>query len=104
MQPNAQTVFFRQDGDTKLNKFIAEKQLNSTIDKTTKVVYIKANKFPKVLLSIDWKPITAFRFSNTDTPNYKKSTVLYINEHCDLILEREDSVYANYMNKYRWKI
>ena len=104
LQPNAQTVFFRQDGDTKLNKFIAEKQLNSTIDKTTKVVYIKANKFPKVLLSIDWKPITAFRFSNTDTPNYKKSTVLYINEHCDLILEREDSVYANYMNKYRWKI
>ena len=25
LQPNAQTVFFRQDGDTKLNKFIAEK-------------------------------------------------------------------------------
>ena len=102
LQPHQQTVFFRQDGQTKLNEFIVEKELNSSIDINTKVVYIKANKFPKVLLTLDWKPVATFAFENTNTATFKKTTMLYIQEHCDLILEREDSVYRNHMNKHRW--
>jgi len=103
IKPDEQNVFFRDEGSSKLNEFIIDKKLNRDIDKHTKVVYIKANKFPKVLLKIDWKPVAAIVFDST-AQQYKKLHHHYITNMCDLIIHRTDNRYQTAMYNKWWSV
>lgn len=52
------TVLFRLDNETNsdFNNYIKRNNLNSTLDKNTKIVYISINKVPKPLIKSDWTP------------------------------------------------
>jgi len=103
VKPHEQNVFFRDESSGKLNEFIKDKKLNRDIDKQTKVVYIKANKFPKVLLKIDWNPVAALVFDSSST-QFKKTHHYYINDRCDLIIHRLNNRYQNSMYNKWWSI
>lgn len=103
IKPEEQNVFFRDEGPSELNKFISDKNLNRDIDKHTKVVYIKANKFPKVLLKIDWNPIAALVF-DSNAQQYKKLHYHYITNMCDLIIHRTDNRYQLSMYNKWWSV
>lgn len=103
VKPHEQNVFFRDESPGKLNEFIKDKKLNRDIDKHTKVVYIKANKFPKVLLKIDWNPVAALVFDSSSA-QFKKTHHYYINDRCDLIIHRLNNRYQNSMYNKWWSI
>ena len=55
---NESTVLFRLDNETNsdFNEYIKKYNLNSPLDKNTKIVYISNNKVPKPLVKSDWQP------------------------------------------------
>lgn len=55
------SVMFRLDNadGSDFNEYIRRNELNSPVDKNTKIVYINNNKIPKPLLKSDWNPLTA---------------------------------------------
>lgn len=85
-----QSVLFRMPGDSAVNTFVAEKKLNNWVDENIKVVYIKQDKFPKVLLKTNWKPIATYS-EGCYTFNSFNSGTAYAKTHCDLIVFREYS-------------
>ena len=97
-----QSVMFRADGNDKknvgLNDFIKQKQLNNWVDSSTKIVYIKNNKIPKVLLKSSFIPTTAFSMKS-DRYNSKVSD--WISFNCDLILYN-DSNFSSFKNRVKW--
>lgn len=94
----AQSVLFRQEGNTNLNKFIAEKQLNNWVDENTQVVYIRHNKFPKILLNSGWQPVAAYS-EMCYTFNYYNPVNIYIKEHCDLIVHKEKCLMSGWYTR-----
>lgn len=81
-----QSALFRVDANDKenyiTNDFIKSNNLNNWVDKTTKVVYIKKKKLPKLLLEdTGFRPIT--KYSRTSTPA-SSHVSLYCNYNCDL--------------------
>ena len=83
-----QSVLFRdEDPDSGVNQLIKDRKLNNWVDKDTKVVYIN-NKLPKVLLEADWKPICTFAYNS----NNHKHVQMYINNNCDLVVYREETL------------
>lgn len=97
---NLQSVMFRVESSDKinsaLNDFVKEKQLNNWVDKSTKVVYIKKDKLPKVLLKSDFKPITALCKSSLRS---NRLVTNYVNFNCDLILYNDVSL-SNFRTRY----
>jgi hypothetical protein len=93
-----QSVLFRVDNshDTyNLNNYVHDNQLNNWVDNTTKVVYIKKNKLPKLLLNSEFKPITALaKTSLRSNPHIN----LYVGFNCDLVVNNDKLV--NMFNKW----
>jgi hypothetical protein len=90
---NLQSVMFRVESSDKknnqLNNFVKENILNNWVDKTTKVVYIKKDKLPKVLLKTDFKPRTAVCKSSLRS---NRLVTNYVNFNCDLIVYNDISL------------
>jgi len=80
------TVMFRKDNknelDRRFNDYIKEKNLNNSLAKSTKVVYISNNKIPKPLLASNWTP-SAVLMCGSRRANVKLEP--YTNE-CDLVI------------------
>ena len=79
-------VMFRKDNkhetDRSFNAFVKEKNLNNSLAKDSKIVYINNNKIPKPLLASEWKPSTVLLYGSKRT-NMKLDP--YVNE-CDLVI------------------
>jgi hypothetical protein len=80
------TVMFRKDNkneiDRNFNTFIKQKNLNNSLAKDSKIVYINNNKIPKPLLVSDWKPSAVLMYGSRRT-NMKLDS--YVGE-CDLVI------------------
>jgi hypothetical protein len=96
-----QSVLFRVDTEStyNLNDYIKEHSLNNWVDKNTKIVYIKKNQLPKVMLSSNFRPVTAFAINS-----YRSNTMVenYIKFNCDLIVyhDVEKSILGRYSRQY----
>ena len=86
-----QSVLFRFDKFDIGNEYIKHHSLNNWVDSNTKVVYIIDNKFPKILLSSDWRPITSLIF-RSNVGSQRKHIMNYIDQTSDLILFREETI------------
>jgi len=88
-----QSVLFRidskDDNNCKVNDYIKDNELNNWVDNSTKVVYIKKNKLPKVLLQSDFQPICALAKTST---RCNKNVRLYMQSFCDCILYHDQSL------------
>ena len=88
-----QSVLFRIDNkdenNCQVNDYIKDNDLNNWVDNSTKVVYIKKNKLPKVLLQTDFQPICALAKTST---RCNKNVRLYIQSLCDCILYHDQSL------------
>ena len=89
------SVLFRLDNDKDgydFNHYIHTNNLNSPVDKNTKIVYISNNKIPKPLLKSNWSPISVLSTQSGKT--YGNKSEIYVNG-LDLILyfETEPSYY-----------
>lgn len=97
-----QSVLFRiESNDSEnvyLNSFIHQKQLNNWVDKSTKIVYIKKNKLPKVLLKSEFVPTTALSI-NSDRCNHLLND--WIKFNCDLIVYNDNN-FSNFKKWTRW--
>ena len=80
------SVMFRKDNknqiDRNFNSFIKQKNLNNSLAKNSKIVYISNNKIPKPLLVSDWKPSAVLMYGSRRT-NMKLDS--YVSE-CDLVM------------------
>ena len=96
---NKQSVMFRADSkdqiNYKLNEYVKDNNLNNWVDKNTKIVYIKKNKLPKVLLQSEFTPICAF--SKTST-RFNSNVQSYVNLFCDCIVyhDKDLSLFRRY--------
>ena len=94
-----QSVLFRVDSkdekNASINDYIKDNNLNNWIDNTTKVVYIKKNKLPKVLLQCDFTPVCTFAKSSTRCNSHVQT---YINMFCDCIIyhDNQPSVFGRF--------
>ena len=75
--------------------------IKSTINSTTKVVYVinSKNKFPNELFDLVWKPIAGIILStyNTTIPYLYRT---YIRTHCDLIIDKSHNQLLSIMRRY----
>jgi len=84
------SVLFRLDNKTnsEFNTFIKKNNLNSTLDKNTKVVYINSNNITKPLLKSGWKASATLLMSSHKLITRVKT---YVDE-CDLIIHYDEDV------------
>tara|TARA_B100001057_G_C22870673_1_gene958664 strand:- start:4757 stop:5968 length:1212 start_codon:yes stop_codon:yes gene_type:complete len=91
-QEDSFSVLFREENDTaegqEINNYIKDKKLNSPLDTTSKLVYIKGDKIPKPLLVNEWRP-RAVVLSGSKMSNGKLRT--YLND-CDLIIHYDTDI------------
>lgn len=83
-------IYFRLDNNDigkEFNQLIANKQYNSQLDHTTKIVGIANGKIPKFLLKSAWKPMSVISIGKLLNHN---KTAVYTN-CCDLIINWSDS-------------
>lgn len=88
--PKEQAVLFRVDNNTNvynLNNFVHDNLLNNWVDISTKVVYIKKNKLPKLLINSEFKPITALAKSSLRNTTHVDT---YVNFNCDLVIYNDE--------------
>jgi len=82
-----QSVLFRIDNkdtaNARVNEYVKKHQLNNWVDKETRVVYIKKNKLPKVLLQSEFSPICAISKTSARVNSNLKT---YIDQLCDCIV------------------
>jgi hypothetical protein len=87
------SVLFRLDNTAEgvdFNQYIKHHDLNSPVDKNTKIVYISNNKIPKPLLQSDWLPSAAVTtFSGRSYGGGKVDAYL---EELDLVVHYDDDV------------
>jgi len=78
-----------------VNDFIHERSLNNWLDNNTKIVYIKSDKLPKLLIKEQWVPQCVLSLDSTRKNNY---TTIYCKDVCDLIIDfdEEASVWRGY--------
>ena len=96
-----QSVLFREESNSpaaEINDYIHVNKLNNWVDNNTKIVYIKKNKLPKILID-KFKPITAV---STTSLRSSSNVSCYINFNCDLILYNDDtsSMIGKYVRQY----
>lgn len=95
-----QSVLFRVDAGDKnedLNEFVKTHSLNNWVDKNTKIVYIKKNKLPKVLLKSEFVPKTALCKTSIRSTSHVNA---WINFNCDLIVYHDTSL-SNFRTYYK---
>lgn len=85
------SVLFRLDNNegTEFNRYIQTHELNSPVDKNTKIVYISNNKIPKPLLKSEWTPLTAI--TNFSGKSYGNKTDTYI-DCMDLVIHYDEDI------------
>ena len=87
------SVLFRLDNTAEgvdFNQYIKRHNLNSPVDKDTKIVYISNNKIPKPLLQSDWLPNAAITtFSGRAYGGNKVDSYL---EELDLVVHYDDDI------------
>jgi hypothetical protein len=87
------SVLFRLDNTAEgvdFNQYIKRHNLNSPVDKDTKIVYISNNKIPKPLLQSDWLPSAAITtFSGRAYGGNKVDSYL---EELDLVVHYDDDI------------
>ena len=90
VDPTECTVMFRlsNNSDSEFNDYIKNNNLNSSLDKNTKVVYINTNKIPKPLIMSDWKCSTAL-LTQSQRVNTKLSQYI---EKFDLVMHYDKDV------------
>ena len=87
-----QSVLFRIENTDKenyqLNDFIKNHNLNNWVDSQTKIVYIRKNKLPKILLNSGFKPKTML-----GKTSYRLNSMVtsYITFNCDLVMFNDDT-------------
>lgn len=95
-----QSVLFRVETkdieNNSLNDFVKDKQLNNWVDENTKVVYIKKNKLPKLLID-SFKPICAV--SKTAT-RWGGNLGAYVDHNCDCVIVHETIDYGFYKGRF----
>jgi len=90
--PNSEiTVMFRvdnnPDSDHPFNKYIRNNRINNKVDKNTKIVYINNTKYPKPVLTADWKANTVLYMGST-----RNSRVDGIAFESDLVIHYDTDV------------
>lgn len=83
-------IYFRMSNDAtgkEFNQYIADKQLNCTLDHDTRVVGVQSGKIPKFLLKTDWKPMSVISIGSA---LHHSKTATYANG-CDLIISYTDT-------------
>lgn len=96
-----QAVLFREESTAptaEINDYIHVNKLNNWVDNNTKIVYIKKNKLPKILID-KFKPITAVSKTSLRSSS---NVSCYINFNCDLILYNDEtsSMIGKYSRQY----
>ena len=100
-----QSVLFRAESDDtknhQLNQYVKDNNLNNWVDNSTKIVYIKKNQLPKVLLNSDFMPITSMSVSSHRSNQHVDT---YCKFHCDLIIhhDTESSMFNTKFGTYQW--
>lgn len=88
-----QSVLFRVDANdienADLNSYVQQYTLNNWVDKNTKVVYIKKNKLPKILLQSNFIPFCSLSKTSIRSNTHVKS---YVELYCDCILYHDASL------------
>ena len=74
------------DDGYNFNAYVKKNNLNSPLDKDTKIVYINNNKLPKPLIASNWLPEVTILYGNSRTST---NVQLYINS-CDLVIHYTD--------------
>ena len=90
IEPNKSSVLFRLDNskNSEFNEYIKNNNLNATLDKNVKIVYINNSKIPKPLLQSDWAPSTVLLLSSVRL-NQKHG--IYVNE-TDLVIHHDENM------------
>lgn len=70
-----------------VNNFIHEKSLNNWLDNSIKIVYIKSDKLPKLIIKENWIPQCVLSLSSTRKNNL---VVTYVKDVCDLIIDFDE--------------
>ena len=84
------SVLFRLDNENNanFNNYVKDNNLNSPLDKSTKVVYINSNKVPKPLIKSDWEPEAMLLMSSFRLRQH--STILA--ENVDLVIHYDNNM------------
>lgn len=89
--PEDMTVLFRLDNktedDKQFNQYIKEKNLNSPLDKSTKVVYISDTELKKTIFKTGWHPRTVVLLGSK---RIDQKFATYLNE-IDLVIHYDDN-------------
>lgn len=68
LSPQDFCVLYRKDNtnlkEKEFNSYIADNNLNNSLDTNPKIVYINKDKFPKTLLKTDWRPSASIIFGS----------------------------------------
>lgn len=86
LQPETQSVLFRQEGNSGFNQLIKDRRLNNWVDNNTKIVYISSDKLPKLLLKDTWTPLATISYTST----IDMTVEYYSKFNCDLVVYREE--------------
>lgn len=85
-----QTVLFRTENKTEndknFNHYIHKNNLNNWFDTNTKVLYLSKQKLPKILFTVDWKPMSVLCLTST---RINTIVSVYMNDTCDLHVYHE---------------
>lgn len=98
-----QSVLFRLDNDSNLefNKYIKNNELNNSIDKNIKIVYINNTKVPKPLLKSDWSAKATLTFG--EFRSFNQRAMITYNEY-DLLIHYDNVLSPYYKNLYGYDI
>lgn len=97
-----QVVLFREEADSKnanVNEYVKANNLNSWVDNTTKIVYIKKKQLPKIMFTSGFVPMTALSLTSLRSNNNVGS---YVKFYCDLILlyDKQPSLFNVFGKRY----
>lgn len=94
-----QSVLFRAEGknteNVHINQYIKDNKLNNWVDNSTKIVYIKKSKIPKVLFGSNFTPVASFCKSSNRLTTMVDN---YVKFRCDLNIfhDEHESLYSKY--------
>ena len=97
--PNTEcSVLMRLDNEynSNFNQYIKDNNLNNSLDKSTKVVYIRSNKIPKPLLKLNWNANSVLLLNSHRVNN---DSLCYLNM-CDLVVHY-DTTMSQFMRLQR---
>lgn len=98
-----QSVLFREDSENNKNRyvndFVKNHNLNNWIDNTTKVIYIKKSKLPKLLLKDQIKPMCVLGKTSLRNSLLVEAYIMHV---CDLIVYHDKTKPNLFFGKNYW--